>query len=243
MNEEVQKVLDVIGGPLPTCSIYNLKPNSVTFCRKSIFTIPDTPENLFVVLSRGVIHQGWAIPIYVDITDWTFWKYHNWYWGNHYTNYEITKTRPSVTYIGCNCQINNTAILGTIGVTRIYNGKDYIDPMCIGGVIIGERTIIGANSVINRGTIDDTIIGLDVHIGALNVIGHNCQIGDRTLITSGVSVGGSVTIGENCFIGMGAVIRDNIEICPNVYIGMGSVVTKNITQEGKWYGIPARYVQ
>ena len=229
MNEEVQKVLDVIGGPLPTCSIYNLKPNSVTFCRKSIFTIPDTPENLFVVLSRGVIHQGWAIPIYVDITEWTFWNYHNWYWEG----------KPDPLYDA----YNTTVIVGVPGIGRIYNGNEYIDPIHIGYVQTGRNIKIESSSVVHRGVLDNTIIGNDVVIGALNNIGHNAIIGDRTIITSNVAIGGSAKIGADCYIGMGAVIRDNITICDGAYIGIGSVVTKDINKRGKWYGNPARYVQ
>ena len=221
INKEVQKVLNVIGDPLPTCSLKNLKLNSITFNKKANIIIANPLEKDLMEF------------IDIDNAEWTFWNYHNWYWQQY----------ESLPYIQIKSAIvSDQATLGADGIGRIkYNGDNYIDPIHIGGLLVGQNVHIGPQSVVHRGVLDDTIIGDNVIIGSLNNIGHNAIIGDRTIITSNVAIGGSAKIDADCYIGMGAVIRDNITICNNAYIGMGSVVTKDITKPGKWFGNPAIY--
>lgn len=222
INEEVQKILDepVIDKPLPTCSISNIKPYSIAFCRAA---------NIIIAFP---VERERTTFIHVDNAEWTFWNYHNWYWKDLDTSFN--------SYFYNDVNLHDTAVIGHVGVGRIkYNGK-YIDPIHIGGVLIGEGTRVGAHSVIQRGTLDNTVIGRNVEIGALNNVGHNCIIGDDVVITENVSIGGSATIRDRCYIGLGAIIRDGITICEDAYIGMGSVVTKSITEKGIWYGSPAK---
>lgn len=112
----------------------------------------------------------------------------------------------------------------------------------IGGVTIGDNVQIGGNCTIERGTIDDTIIGEGTQIDNLCLIGHNSKIGKHVVIVGVTIVCGSVTIGDYSYIGAGAVIRDGIKIGSRVTVGMGSVVTKDVPDGVTVYGVPARVV-
>jgi UDP-3-O-[3-hydroxymyristoyl] glucosamine N-acyltransferase len=112
-----------------------------------------------------------------------------------------------------------------------------------GNVVIGKFAYIGPHTVVHRSRLPEkpTTIGDYVQIGALNNIGHHVEIGENTIITQGVCIGGSTHIGKNCFIGMGALLKQHLKICDNVFIGMGSVVTDDIIEPGVYFGSPAAY--
>ena len=79
INKEVQKILDEICGALPTCSLKNLKPNSITFNKKANIIIANPLEEDLMTF------------IDVDNAEWTFWNYHNWYWSNYVLDHKIIK--------------------------------------------------------------------------------------------------------------------------------------------------------
>lgn len=102
----------------------------------------------------------------------------------------------------------------------------------VGRVVIGNDAEIGANTTIDRGALEDTIIGNGVKLDNLVMIGHNVRIGDHTAIAGCVGVAGSTTIGRYCMIGAGAGLNGHIDICDNVVItGMG-MIQKSITKPG-----------
>jgi len=109
----------------------------------------------------------------------------------------------------------------------------------LGKTIIGHKVVIGAQSVISRGVLSDTIIGNNTKIGQLVNIGHNCFINSHCEIMSHVMISGSVVIGQNTIIASSATIRDQKTIGENCFIGMGAVVTKNIPDGETWIGNPA----
>lgn len=101
-----------------------------------------------------------------------------------------------------------------------------------GRVVIGNDVEIGANTTIDRGALEDTIIGNGVKLDNLVMIGHNVRIGDHTAIAGCAGVAGSTTIGRYCMIGAGAGLNGHINICDNVVItGMG-MIQKSITNPG-----------
>lgn len=102
----------------------------------------------------------------------------------------------------------------------------------VGGVVIGNDVEIGANTTIDRGALEDTVIGNGVKLDDLIMIGHNVRIGDHTAIAGCAGVAGSTTIGRHCMIGGGAGLNGHIDICDNVFItGMG-MIQKSITTPG-----------
>ncbi|MEG8099060.1 UDP-3-O-(3-hydroxymyristoyl)glucosamine N-acyltransferase [Candidatus Liberibacter brunswickensis] len=110
----------------------------------------------------------------------------------------------------------------------------------VGRVIIQDKVEIGANSAIDRGTMDDTIIGENTKIDNQVQIGHNVHVGSGCIIISQVGIAGSTDIGDNVLIAGQCGIVGHIKIVDNVQIAAKSGVVKDILIEGKYGGIPAR---
>lgn len=145
--------------------------------------------------------------------------------------------------IGSNCMIKSGAVIGEIGFGySIDENNCSIRVPHFGCVKIGNNVDIGANTTIERGTIDDTIIEEGVKIDDLCQISHNVRIGKNTNIITNTSVFGSVTIGENCYIST-SQIRNQISIGKNVIVGMGSVVVKDIEDNSVVAGVPAEVIR
>lgn len=144
-------------------------------------------------------------------------------------------------FIGNNCNIDPTAVLGRdgFGYEPDENGELVFFPH-FGHVIIGNNVDIGANTCIDRGTINDTIIEDGAKIDNLVHIGHNCCIGKNVSITPGVVLGGSVTVGDGTFIGMNATIKEHLKIGKDCIIGMGAVILQNVGDGETWFGNPGR---
>ena len=106
----------------------------------------------------------------------------------------------------------------------------------IGCVVIGDDCEIGANTTIDRGAIDDTVIGNDVKIDNQVQVGHNCLIGDHTIISGCVGIAGSSKIGRRVMMGGGAGVIGHLEICDGAVISAMTLVTKSITEPGMYTG-------
>ena len=141
-----------------------------------------------------------------------------------------------------NCQINDDVIIKPYAVIGgdgfAISGNKKIPHF--GGVRINNNVSIGSCTCIDRGFIDDTVVGKNTHIDNLVHIAHNVEIGENCIVVAQTIIGGNVKIGDNCYVAMGAVIRDNINIGDNAFIGMGSVVTKDINAGITVIGNPAR---
>jgi len=104
----------------------------------------------------------------------------------------------------------------------------------IGGVVIGNKVEIGACCTIDRGAIDDTVIGDNVILDNHIHLAHNVIIGDSTAMAAGVIIAGSSTVGRNCtFAGASGAIG-HLSICDNVHLTVRTLVTKNITEPGSY---------
>jgi UDP-3-O-[3-hydroxymyristoyl] glucosamine N-acyltransferase len=106
----------------------------------------------------------------------------------------------------------------------------------IGRVVIGDDCEIGANTSIDRGAIDDTVVGNDVKIDNQVQVGHNCVIGDHTIISGCVGIAGSSTIGRRVMMGGGSGVIGHLEICDGAIISAMTLVTKSITEPGMYTG-------
>jgi UDP-3-O-[3-hydroxymyristoyl] glucosamine N-acyltransferase len=110
----------------------------------------------------------------------------------------------------------------------------------VGSVLIGDDVEIGANTTVDRGTIDDTVIENGVKLDNLVQIAHNVRVGEHTVMAAMSGVAGSSTIGKRCMIGGGVVMINQIEICDDVLLTFRSVVTKSIDKPGTYSGgLPA----
>ncbi len=109
----------------------------------------------------------------------------------------------------------------------------------IGAVVIGNNVEIGANTAIDRGTIENTTIGDNTKIDDLVMIGHNCKIGEGCLIVSQVGIAGSCVIGDRVVIAGQAGLADHIEIGSDTIITAKAGVTKSFPEKSIVVCIPA----
>lgn len=98
----------------------------------------------------------------------------------------------------------------------------------LGGLVIGDRVEVGAGSTIDRGAIQDTIIGEGTKISKQVHISHNVQVGKHCLITGGVSIAGSTVVGDFVWISPGVTILNKVRIGNHAFIAIGATVTQSI---------------
>lgn len=136
--------------------------------------------------------------------------------------------------LGNQVSIQSGSVIGADGFGYAPKSGGWEKIAQIGRVIIGDRVEIGANSCVDRGALQDTIIGDDVIIDNLVQVGHNVEIKSATAITSCVAIAGSAEIGKNCTIGGNSAINGHIQITDNVHIAGMSLVTKSINEPGQY---------
>lgn len=134
--------------------------------------------------------------------------------------------------IGDRVVLHSGVVLGADGFGMINDNGAWQKIPQLGGVQIGNDVEIGANTTIDRGAIDDTIIEDGVKLDNLIMIGHNVQIGSHTAIAGQAGIAGSTKIGRYCMIGGQAGIADHLEIGDTVIFTAGAQVSKSITEPG-----------
>ncbi|MEA4892168.1 MAG: UDP-3-O-(3-hydroxymyristoyl)glucosamine N-acyltransferase [Peptococcaceae bacterium] len=146
--------------------------------------------------------------------------------------------------IGRDSIIDSGVVIGADGFGfYIQNDGNHKRVPHYGGVRIGEHVEIGANSCIDKGTIDDTIIGNHVKIDKLVHIAHNVIVEDNVMIIGGVAVGGSCRIKKGAYIAPKSVIMNQVTIGEGSFVGMCSNVIKDVPDKVKVFGNPARIIQ
>lgn len=141
--------------------------------------------------------------------------------------------------IGERVIIHPGVVIGADGFGIANDRGHWIKVPQLGRVVIGDDVEIGANTTIDRGAIDDTVIGRGVKLDNQIQIGHNVIIGEHTVIAGCVGIAGSTRIGRHCAIGGGTGITGHIEITDGVQLTGMSMVTKSITESGVYSsGIP-----
>jgi UDP-3-O-[3-hydroxymyristoyl] glucosamine N-acyltransferase len=157
---------------------------------------------------------------------------------------EGTRLNPRVSVydgctIGARCVLHSGAVVGADGFGMAREAGHWLKIPQVGGVRIGDDVEVGANTTIDRGALDDTVIGEGVKLDNQIQVGHNCVIGAHTVIAGCTGISGSVTIGRNCMIGGGVGLVGHITLCDNVTVSGFSLITKSITEPGTYTsGLP-----
>jgi UDP-3-O-[3-hydroxymyristoyl] glucosamine N-acyltransferase len=141
--------------------------------------------------------------------------------------------------LGLRCQIQPGAVIGSRGFGNVMGPAGWEEVPQLGSVVIGDDVEIGANTAIDRGAIDDTVIANGVRLDNLIQIAHNCRIGEHTAIAACTGIAGSTTVGARCMIGGAVGINGHIEIADDVVILGRAMVTSSLPEKGVYgSGLP-----
>ncbi|WP_417472796.1 UDP-3-O-(3-hydroxymyristoyl)glucosamine N-acyltransferase [Luteimonas mephitis] len=136
--------------------------------------------------------------------------------------------------LGQRVLVHPGAVLGADGFGLAMDAGRWIKVPQQGGVVVGDDCEIGANTTIDRGAIEDTVLGEDVRLDNQIQIGHNVRIGAHTAMAGCAAVAGSATIGSYCLVGGAAGILGHLEVCDRVMITAMSLVTSSIHEPGEY---------
>ena len=152
----------------------------------------------------------------------------------------VLKSRVTVgadCVVGERCILHPGVVIGADGFGFAPNGDAWEKIEQLGAVRIGNDVEIGANTCIDRGALQDTVIEDGVKLDNLIQIGHNVHIGKNTAMAGCVGVAGSAHIGANCTIGGSAGILGHLTLADGVHISSFSLVTRSILKPGQYTGV------
>ena len=143
--------------------------------------------------------------------------------------------------IGARCIVHSGVVIGADGFGFAPVKDDgafrYEKIEQLGGVRIGDEVEIGANTCIDRGALDDTVIEDGVKLDNLIQVGHNVHIGAHSAMAGCVGIAGSAVIGKRCTVGGGAIVLGHLTLADDVHISAASVVMRSIRQSGQYSGV------
>ncbi len=142
--------------------------------------------------------------------------------------------------VGARCVFKPGAVVGSDGFGFAPDVDGFVKVPQLGGVQLGNDVEIGANTTVDRGTIDDTVVGDGVKLDNQVQVGHNCRIGAHTVIAGCVGISGSTIIGSRCMIGGAVGISGHLEIGDDVIVTGYSMVSHSLPGPGTYSsGLPA----
>lgn len=145
-----------------------------------------------------------------------------------------------LTVMGEDCLVQSATVIGSDGFGYANDKGRWVKIPQLGRVVIGDRVEIGASTTIDRGALEDTVIGDGVILDNQLQIAHNVHIGENTAMAACSVIAGSTKIGRNCTIAGLSGINGHIEIADNVHFTGMSMVTKAVQQPGVYSsGMPA----
>lgn len=154
----------------------------------------------------------------------------------------------SRTVVGRRVIVHGGAVLGCDGFGFVRDEKfgRYVKFPQVGRLVIGDYVEIGANCTIDRGALDETVIGPGTKLDNLVHIGHNSNIGANVVIAAQTGVSGSSSIGDDCVVGGQVGIADHVTVESGAILGAQSGIPSNKTIRGKgvvFWGTPARPIK
>jgi UDP-3-O-[3-hydroxymyristoyl] glucosamine N-acyltransferase len=133
--------------------------------------------------------------------------------------------------------VHSGAVIGADGFGIAREAGGWVKIPQIGRVRIGDDVEIGANTTIDRGAIDDTVIEDGVKLDNQIQIGHNVRVGARTAMAGCVAVAGSADIGRDCTVGAASVILGHLQLVDGVHVSAGTVISRSVRQPGTYTGL------
>ena len=137
-------------------------------------------------------------------------------------------------FIGRRCLLHSGAVIGADGFGFAPDGGAWVKVPQVGSVRIGDDVEIGANTTIDRGAIDDTVVEHGVKLDNQIQVGHNVTIGAHTAIAACTGISGSTTIGQRCMIGGMVGFAGHLTIADDVVITGCSLVSASIKEAGSY---------
>ena len=155
---------------------------------------------------------------------------------------ENTVLKPRVVlsegcHIGARGIVHSGAVIGADGFGFAPQGGEWVKIEQMGGVVIGDDVEIGANTTIDRGALEDTVIEDGVKLDNLIQIGHNVRIGAHTAMAGCVGIAGSTRVGRHCTLAGFVGLAGHLEIADHVHLTAGTIVTRSIRQAGVYSGM------
>ena len=152
----------------------------------------------------------------------------------------VLKSRVTVgenCSVGARCILHAGVVLGSDGFGFAPENGSWVKIEQLGSVRIGDDVEIGANTCIDRGALDDTVIENGVKLDNLVQIGHNVHVGQHVAMAGCVGVAGSARIGAHCTVGGGAIVLGHLQLAENVHISAATVVTRSLNKPGLYTGM------
>jgi UDP-3-O-[3-hydroxymyristoyl] glucosamine N-acyltransferase len=152
----------------------------------------------------------------------------------------VLKSRVTVSedcVVGARCLLHPGVVIGADGFGLAPHEGTWVKIEQLGAVRIGDDVEIGANTCIDRGALEDTVIEDGVKLDNLIQIGHNVRVGKHTAMAGCVGVAGSADIGAHCTIGGGAIVLGHLKLADGVHISAATVVTRSILKPGQYTGM------
>ncbi|WP_027965893.1 UDP-3-O-(3-hydroxymyristoyl)glucosamine N-acyltransferase [Halomonas halocynthiae] len=134
--------------------------------------------------------------------------------------------------VGERAILHSGCVIGGDGFGFAHDGARWHKIAQLGGVVLGDDVEVGSCSSIDRGALDDTVIGNDVKIDSQVQIAHNVQIGDHSALAGCVGIAGSTKVGRHCMLGGGVGLSGHLTIADGVQVTGMSLVTNSILEPG-----------
>jgi UDP-3-O-[3-hydroxymyristoyl] glucosamine N-acyltransferase len=142
--------------------------------------------------------------------------------------------------IGSRVVIKAGAVIGGEGFGYLSDGRKHSRIPHVGGCILEDEVEVGSNTCIDRGSIDDTVIGLGTKVDNLVQVGHNVRIGQRCLIMAGVGIAGSTRVGNDVILAGHVGVTDHLVIGDRARIAAKSAIFGDVPAGTSFSGHPAR---